>query len=229
MSSVRSRSSLSRNLTWSLAIVTVFVVVITVIVVVVEVAGRADTAGAGGTASGSTEVVREDSRVLSDAPEGAPVLVEFLDFECEACGAWYPTIEALREQYDGEVKFVARYFPIPSHNSAMDAAIAVESAAQQGKLEEMYNRMYETQQEWGESPTSQKDLFRTFAEDLGLDMAAFDAAVADPATQARIQSDQDDGRALGVEGTPTFFLDGEKIQPQSPQEMQDLVQAALDG
>lgn len=225
MSSARTRNPLSRNLTWSLALVAIFLVVVTVIVVVVEAAGRADT-GPGGAGDGTA--VREDSRVLSEAPEGAPVLVEFLDFECEACGAWYPHIEQLREDYDGRVQFVARYFPLPGHKSSVDAALAVEAAAQQGQLEQMYNRMYETQTQWGESPTSQKDLFRSLAEDLGLDMAQFDRVVADPATLERVQSDVDDGIALGVQGTPTFFLDDRKIEPQSPEEMRELLEAALD-
>lgn len=59
------------------------------------------------------------------------------------------------------------------------------------------------------------DVFRGFAQELGSDMAAFDAAYADPATAARIQLDVDDGVALGVQGIPTFFLDGHRLQPRS--------------
>ena len=70
------------------------------------------------------------------------------------------------------------------------------------------------------------DLFRTFAEDIGLDMAQFDADYNDPSTLERIRRDQADGRALGVESTPTFFLDGERLQPESFEELVAALEAA---
>jgi len=92
----------------------------------------------------------------------------------------------------------------------------------------MYHRMFETQAEWGEQQTSQADLFRSFAEDLGLDLAAYDDAIADPSTQERVQQDLDDGQALGVQGTPTFFLDGERLELSSVQDLTDALDRALD-
>lgn len=72
---------------------------------------------------------------------------------------------------------MARYVPMPGHANAENAAVAVEAAAQQGRFEDMYDRMYETQPEWGEEQESQAAVFRGFAEEMGLDMAAYDAAV----------------------------------------------------
>lgn len=122
-----------------------------------------------------------------------------------------------------------RYFPIPAHTNSTTAAVAVEAAAAQGQLEPMYQRMYETQAEWGEAQDSRADVFRGFAQELGLDMNAYDATVADPATTERVQSDFDEGRALGVGGTPTFFLDGEKLEITSPEALAQAVQSALAG
>ena len=122
--------------------------------------------------------------------------------------------------------FVHRYFPLPGHRNSMNAALAVEAAAQQGQYEAMYQRMFETQAEWGESAEDQSAVFRGFAEDLGLDMAAFDAAVADPATQERVELDVADGEALGVAGTPTFYLDGEVLNPESLEAFRDAVETA---
>ena len=68
----------------------------------------------------------------------------------------------------------------------MFSAIEVEAAAQQGQFEAMYRRMFQTQAQWGEHRDSKSDLFRTCAVDLGLDVAAYDKAVADPATQERV-------------------------------------------
>ncbi|TFF04417.1 DsbA family protein [Cellulosimicrobium funkei] len=177
--------------------------------------------------SGDPQVVREDSHVINQAPDEKAVLVEFLDFECEVCRAYYPTVEQLREQYSDELTLVIRYFPIPSHANANNAAIAVEAAARQGELEAMYQQMYATQADWGEARDSKAHVFRGFAEEMGLDMAQYDADVADPKVAARVQRDFDEGRALGVGGTPTFFLDGEKVSVENPGDLTRAVEAAL--
>ncbi len=171
--------------------------------------------------------VRADSHRLDTADDGKVTLVEFLDFECEACRAAYPFVEQLREQYDGQVTFVLRYFPIPSHTNANNAAYAVESAARQGKLEDMYKRMYDTQAEWGESQDSKADLFRSYAQELGLDMAQYDADVASPDVAARVAKDVADGQRLGVTGTPSFFLNGEPLTPSTPGEFINAIDNAL--
>ena len=71
--------------------------------------------------------------------------------------------------------------------------------------------MYETQAEWGESPNSKADLFAEYAQELGLDMDQFEADVNDPATRKRVEKDQADGVGLGVQGTPTIYLNGEEL------------------
>lgn len=115
-------------------------------------------------------VVREDSRLLNDVPDATVTFVEFLDFECEACAAVFPAIEQLRQTYGDRVSFVIRYFPLPSHFNSERAARAVEAAAQQGELEAMYTKMYQTQTEWGEQQIPKDDLFRQYAQELGLDL-----------------------------------------------------------
>lgn len=216
---------MSTNLKISAALVAAFVVAVAVFLGMSD--RGADPADA--AAGGSTAVVRENSHRLSTAADGRVTLVEFLDFECESCLAAYPFVEQLREQYDGRVTFVARYFPMPGHANGENAAVAVEAAAQQGRFEDMYHRMYETQAEWGERQESQAALFRSFASEMGLDMAAYDTAVADPATLERVLQDREDGLVLGVEGTPTFFLNGEKVEVDTTDEFVELIDAALAG
>lgn len=180
-------------------------------------------------ATGETQLVRADSHVLGEEGDSDVTFVEFLDFECEACRAFYPAVEQLRADFPDDLTLAIRYFPIPSHANAQNAALAVEAAARQGQLEGMYQRMYDTQAEWGEKPDSQASVFRGFAEDLGLDLQQYDADVADPEVAARVQRDFDDGRALGVQGTPTFFLDGQRLEASDPNELYQLVQEALQG
>lgn len=206
--------------------IVVWVVLAAVVIaaVIAFVAARVGSTAAAPENAG--QVVRENSQVLSQAPNEQAVLVEFLDYECESCRAAYPFIEELRVDYADTVTFVHRYFPLPGHRNSMNAAVAVEAAAQQGQYEAMYQRMYETQAQWGESAEDKSAVFRGFAEDMGLDMAAFDAAVADPATQERVELDVADGEALGVGGTPTFYLDGEVLNPESLEEFRAEVEAA---
>lgn len=172
-------------------------------------------------------LVRDDSHLLSSPTESRATFVEFLDFECEACRAAFPAVEELRAEYGDRVTFVARYFPIPSHANAENAAVAVEAAARQGRFEDMYRTMFDTQAEWGEQQESQAALFRQFATDLGLDLVAYDRAVADPSTLERVLRDRADGELAGVQGTPTFFLDGTRIVPESLDDLRSQLDLAL--
>lgn len=171
-------------------------------------------------------LVRSDSRKLNDVPTSTVTFVEFLDFECEGCRAAFPVVEELRKTYGDRVTFVVRNFPL--HANSVAAASAAEAAAEQGKFEEMYNRLFETQTEWGEKQDSQEAFFFGLAEDLGLDMDEFRKVYDDPATKEKIERDQADGKKLGVEGTPSFFLNGAKLEPTGPQDLIDSVEAALE-
>jgi protein-disulfide isomerase len=205
--------------------VVVVLMLIAFVVVLVNLNGKEPPASAG--SSSSTPVQRENSHALDDGDEGAITVVEFLDFECEACGAFYPVVEDLRTKYDGKINYVIRYFPLPGHLNSKNAAVAAEAAAQQGRLEEMYRKLFETQTEWAEAQESRADVFRGFAEQLGLDMAAYDKAVANPATAERVDLDVNDGKALGVDGTPTFYVDGEKLQLQRFDDLEKAITAAM--
>lgn len=217
------------------AILTNTRVLLTVFVIAVATIGTAVLLSVRGADSGSTveldgtagQTVRENSHRLNSVPDSDVYFVEFLDFECEGCRAVYPEIEQLRAEYGDRANFVLRHFPMSSHFNAERAARAVEAAAQQGHLEAMYRKMYDTQAKWGERQTPADDVFRGFAQQLGLDMSAFDATYNDPATLERIQLDVADGTALGVQGTPTFFLNGERIRPRSYEDLSTALDQAL--
>lgn len=205
----------------------VFAAVIALIAIIVASVTQSATERAASTPEGEATVQRANSHVLDEAADEKVTLVEFLDFECEACGAFYPYVEQLREDYAGQITFVTRYFPLPGHQNSRPAAIAVEAASEQGKFEEMYRMMFETQTQWGERQDSQAAVFRGFAEELGLDMAAFDAAVADPATLDRVLYDFNEGVELGIESTPTFFLNGEMMTITTIDDFRAQIDAAL--
>lgn len=186
-------------------------------------------AGASPTGTTPPSAQRENSHVLDDGSDGSVTVVEFLDFECEACGAFYPIVEDLRSTYKGKITYVVRYFPLPGHLNSTNAAVAAEAAARQGRFEEMYRKLFETQTAWAEAKEPRTDVFRGYAQELGLDMAAYDRDVADPATLARVQQDVTDGRALGVNSTPTFFVDDAPLTLKRIGDLGDAIDAAVRG
>jgi len=140
------------------------------------------------------------------------ILIEYLDFECEACGAYYPLVKRLSEEYSDDVLFVSRYFPLSGHKNGMTAALAVEAAGKQGKYWEMHDILFEKQRIWGEQSTPNPIIFERYAEQLGLDMEQFRQDVKSREVKNRVIKDRDLAFKLGVNATPTFFINGEKIQ-----------------
>ncbi|WP_439659498.1 DsbA family protein [Lentzea sp. HUAS TT2] len=211
---------MTKNARISLIIIAVVVVVVGGLILISKLTGSPtppqQQPGSGNAvgpvaAPAAELLVRPDSHKLNDAPNAKVTVVEFLDLECEACRAAYPGVEKLREEYGDRVTFVMRYFPVPSHRNAELAATVVEAAGKQGKLEAMYKRMYETQANWGDQQVSHRETFFGFARELGLDMTKFEADVNDPATLERVLKDRKDGTTVGVQGTPTFFINGSKF------------------
>ena len=145
------------------------------------------------------------------ATDGAKVtIVEFGDYQCPACGAAHPVVKQILNDYQGQITFVFRNFPLPMHNNAKISAEAAEAAATQGKFWEMHGKLYETQNTWAES-SKPLDLFVNYAQELGLDADKFKEDVDGNKYSDRINKDKSDGNALGVNSTPTFFINGEKL------------------
>jgi protein-disulfide isomerase len=211
-------------------IITGAIVLIAVITIVIRIGTQPDPAPvAASVASGTAApLMRDDTHQLGETGSSGVTVVEFLDFECEACGAFYPYVEQLRKDYAGEVTFAFRYFPLPGHGNAQNAATAVEAAARQDQLEPMFQRMFETQAEWGERGTdSQADRFRGYAEDLGLDMQQYDRDVASSSITDRIQRDVNDGISLGVQSTPTFFINDKQAQLATYADLEQAIEDAV--
>jgi protein-disulfide isomerase len=143
--------------------------------------------------------------------DGKVTVVEYLDLECPSCRAAYPGVQRLKTEYGGRVTFDVRHFPIPSHRNSELAAVAVEAAGAQGKRDDMFRLMFDAQQEWAGQQTSQRAAFTGFAQELGLDQAAFDKALDDPALRERVLAQRTEGSKAGVTGTPTFFINGTKF------------------
>lgn len=160
----------------------------------------------------SQSLVRDSSH-MTGKKDAKVTIVEFGDYECPACGAAYPITKQLLSNYQGNdnVNFVFRNFPLTTiHPNAEIGAEAAEAAAEQGKFWEMHDLLYEKQTEWAES-TDPMSKFVGYAQQLGLDVNKFQQEVNDRKFSDIIKADEDDGNGLGVNATPTFYINGEKM------------------
>ncbi|HEV2425643.1 MAG TPA: thioredoxin domain-containing protein [Terriglobia bacterium] len=145
-------------------------------------------------------LVRTDSHATGD-PSSPVTVVEFGDFECPGCGAIEPEVQDMLARYGNRIRFVFRQYPLRDmHPYAETAAEASECAGVQGKFWEAMRKFYAEQDDLTEPALDR------YASELGLDTRQFDACLASGAVKARVQADVDDGRAVGVKGTPTFFV-----------------------
>lgn len=180
--------------------------------------GAAFLMGGKGTSGSSSEKVTDTATLLGSTPhaEGTPsakvTIVEYGDFQCPACGAAHPTVRQIVNDYKDKIYFVFRNFPLPMHKNARVAAAAAEAAGVVGgeeKYWEMHNKLYDTQDAWSESNNA-PEIFAGYAKDMGLDVEAFKKAETAKSTLDKIQKDENDGLALGINSTPTFYINGEK-------------------
>ncbi|QSB14714.1 thioredoxin domain-containing protein [Natronosporangium hydrolyticum] len=173
-------------------------------------------------------LVAADSHRLASTEGDQVALVEFLDFECPACAQVFPAVEQLRTEYDGQITYVPRQFPLSSHPNAENAARAAEAAGVQGQFEQMYVLLFENQPQWRGAGGDQTETFVGYAEQLGLDVEQFRADLTSPEVTERIREDRTAGQEAGVTGTPTFFLNGERLDvPPTYDALKSAVDEAL--
>jgi protein-disulfide isomerase len=165
--------------------------------------------------------VSEDRDHIQGPADAAVTLVEYGDYECPYCGAAYPVIKQVQARMGERLRFVFRNFPITtSHPHAEQAAEAAEAAAAQGRFWPMHDLLYENQKNLGD-----RDL-RAYAERLGLDVELFDTELAGHVHAARVRDDFMSGVRSGVNGTPTFYING--VRHDDSYELDTLL-AALEG
>lgn len=149
----------------------------------------------------------------------SPVTItEFVDFQCEACYAYYPYVKQVKEMYKDQVRFQVRNFPITSgHQLALQAAKNAEAAARQGKFWEMHDLIFQGQKQW-EQMQDPQPTFNDYAKSIGLDMAKFEADRTSSDVNGVINKDLQDIKELGGTGTPTFVINGKKVENPGPTE-----------
>jgi protein-disulfide isomerase len=152
----------------------------------------------------------------------APVtIVAFTDYQCPSCAAMHPSLERLVKEYGNKVRLVTRDFPLNQHAEAFKAAEAAEAAREQGKYWEYIQVLMRNQSSLG------VDKLKGYATELGLDRSRFDSALDSAKFKELVQRDVDDGMKLGLNGTPTIFINGRRVSARSYEELKASVEAVL--
>jgi len=149
-------------------------------------------------------------------PATAPVtLEEFGDFQCPPCGLLHPVLKKMEQEFGDRVRVIFREYPlVPTHKHALHAARAAEAAGLQGKFFQMHDMIFENQKAWDKAFDARL-IFEDYAQKIGLDMEKYRKDVTSQAVEQRIFLDGKRAHALGVQGTPTVFINGREIPFQS--------------
>jgi protein-disulfide isomerase len=144
-------------------------------------------------------------------PQNAPVtIVEFADFQCPFCNRTTETIKQLEKKYPGQIRVVFRDFPLAFHENAAKAAEAGSCAQEQGKFWQMHDKLFANQ------ASLKPAALKNYASEIGLDAAQFNQCLDSEKYTRKWQSDRDEGESYGINGTPTFFVNGRMLAGAAP-------------
>jgi len=188
--------------------------------------------GSGKPAISAEQLDRPGSNSLGPA-DAKVTVVEFYDPECEACAAFAPVVKKMFDAYGGKFRLVMRYMPL--HPNSIPAANFTEVAAEEGKYGQALELLFRKQPEWGTkhgAPPDPKapginDLFDRYATELGLDTAKVRSAISSNRFGSKIAQDKQDGQALGVRQTPTFFVNGRQLARLGEADLRALIDDEL--
>ncbi|MBF0808719.1 disulfide bond formation protein DsbA [Rothia nasimurium] len=176
-----------------------------------ETAGSASAAASGEAAAG----VRTDAGYqLNAVTDGAPTVTLYTDLQCPYCAKADPKYREAAAELEGTMNMTVRHFPLSMHANAVPAAQAVQAAEAQGAYVAMADHLYTHQADWKEiTDTAQfATLMGDYAEALGLDRARFESDLPSEEALALIEQEYQDGVAAGVKGTPSFVVEGTKLE-----------------
>lgn len=169
-------------------------------------------------------LLREDHPSIGDK-SGKVTIVEFLDPECEACAAVDPTIKGLVKEFEGKVYYVVRYMPL--HKNSMLAAAALEETRASGKYFQALSTLFFNQPEWASHQNPRPELIAVILKKMDIDIMDIKPSDLIEKHRAKIEQDLADGKALGVMGTPTLFINGQIVDDMSYQGLKSRIQGLL--
>jgi protein-disulfide isomerase len=163
-------------------------------------------------------------------PRAPVTLEEFGDFQCPPCGALHPILKTMQQEFGHALRVVFREFPlVPAHQHALAAARAAEAAGLQGKFWEMHDLIYENQKSWSNA-FDIRPIFEGYATKIGLDLEKFKRDFTSETVAQRILQDGKRGHSMGVQGTPTVFINGREVPFESlvPEKLRVAIKTELE-
>ena len=187
--------------------------------------GKRDNPGSNDT-SGSSDVQPTEHKT-GEGTTGV-TLIEYGDFQCPACAQYFPILQQVKQKYGDQITFQFRHFPLTQiHQNALISSRAAEAAGMQGKFFEMHDLLYQNQQSWSESQ-SPSAIFEQFAQQLSLDIDKFREDMKSELVNDLVQADLREANKLELSSTPSFVLDGKKIDnPRSIEAFFELIDEAI--
>lgn len=195
-------------------------IAIAIIILLIALVKNSRNDGGGGT----------NADPILGSPTASVVIKEYSDFQCPACKAAVPVVKGILKEYGDKVRLEYNDFPLPQHEYSSVAAIGAQCAFDQGKFAEYHDKLFDNQTTWAgaaDAGAAQK-LFEQYAQEIGLDMNAFAACTTSDAIAKRIDEDKAEARGLGVNQTPTFFVNNKPVTGNSlPSTLRTAIDAAI--
>lgn len=194
---------------------------------IIKLASKSQVSDSGSDTSALTISAINDNENIKGNKNATTTLIEYSDFQCPACGSYYPIVKKISEDMGEQVQFAYRHFPLPQHKNAKLAATVAEAAGKQGKFWEMHDLIFQNQSDWSEEKNASA-IFAKYAQELNLDLARFQTDIASEEIKAKIENDSQSGVKAGVNSTPSFFLNGKKLDnPRNYDEFKNAIEQAL--
>jgi len=188
------------------------VLLVSVLVVVGAAVLLTSNQGSGSGGETSIDVALTSSDQIRGSLDAKIMLLEYSDFQCPACKAYEPLVKKVLEEYSDEVFLVYRHFPLrQTHENAQLSAQAAEAAGKQQKFWEMHDLLFIKQEEWAEEKDFSVKL-KSYAEELELNVDQFEKDLESDEGKRKIDEDYASGLKFNVNATPTFFLNGKKLE-----------------
>jgi formate-nitrite transporter family protein len=170
-----------------------------------------------------------ESAHIRGNPDAPVTLEEYGDFQCPPCGMFAAFLGQLEKEYDSRLRVVFRNFPLSVHEHAREAALAAEAAGLQGRFWEMHDVLYREQEAWSKAPNV-RELFESYAGTIGLDLDRFRKDMDGEKAKARVDADRQRGESLGIQITPTLFINNQPLDPKdkNPEGIRAEINAALE-
>ena len=154
-------------------------------------------------------------------------LIEYSDFQCPACASYHPILKKVNDDLSAQVRFAYRHFPLLQHKNAKLAATVAEASEKQGKFWEMHDIIFQNQSDWSEEKNASV-IFAKYAVEIGLNLEQFQSDLDSDEIKAKIESDYKSGIRAGVNSTPSFFLNGKKMEnPRNYDDFKNAIEQAL--